>query len=69
MAAALYELPAIVGTWSDLSQILLRVALGIVVYAAVIVALFPARLRQAARDLFQPQGDKKPALEPASGKL
>lgn len=69
MAAALSELPAIVGTWSDLSQIILRVVLGVVVYAAAIVALFPARLRQAARDLFRPHSDKKPAFEPASGKI
>lgn len=69
MAAALFELPATVATWSDIPQIVLRVALGIFVYAAVIVALFPARLKQAAWDLFRPQRDKQPALKPVSGKI
>lgn len=69
MASVLLELPAIVAAWADLPQILLRVALGIFVYAAAIVALFPARLKQAARDLFRPHGEKKPSLEHVSGKF
>ena len=69
MASALFELPPTVATWSDLPQIVLRVALGVLVYAAAIVALFPARLKQAARDLFRPHHEKKQTLEPASGKV
>ena len=70
MAAVLLELPSSVSNLPDLPQICVRVGLGILIYTVCIVALFPARVREAAGELFRPASGGNPvALKPAPGKI